>query len=103
MQINAEILATSGAVSKIFKKSDPIFHEGVDARFYFQILNGIIRMFSTNFDGKEFTKSEFKAGYSFGEPHLFIDENHVSIATAFEENSILRLSSEKILWSSQFF
>jgi hypothetical protein len=61
MQIDPDILITWGAIAKKIKKGEFIFHEGDYARFYFQILEGTIKMFNTNLDGKEFTQSEFKA------------------------------------------
>lgn len=97
MQINADILVSKGAVAKIFKKGDFIFHEGDYPRFYYQIIEGTVKMFNTNFDGKEFTQSEFKTGCSFGEPPIFIDENYPSSAVACHDSIILKLSKEKFL------
>jgi CRP-like cAMP-binding protein len=97
MQIDPDILITWGAIAKKIKKGEFIFHEGDYARFYFQILEGTVKMFNTNLDGKEFTQSEFKAGRSFGEPPLFIDENYPSTAVACQDSIILKLSKEKFL------
>lgn len=97
MQINADILLNSGAVAKKFKKGEIIFHEGDFSRFYFQILNGTVKMFNTNSDGKEFTQSEFVSGHSFGEPPLFINENYPSTAVACQDSIILKLSKEIFL------
>jgi CRP/FNR family transcriptional regulator len=54
-------------------------------------------MFNENIDGKEFTQSEFKAGHSFGEPPLFIDEIYPTSAVACEDTIILKLAKEKFL------
>lgn len=97
MQIDTDILITWGAVAKKFKKGEYIFHEGDHARFYYQILNGTIKMFNANIDGKEFTQSEFKTGQSFGEPPLFIDETYPSSAIACHDSVLLKLSKEKFL------
>lgn len=97
MQIDTDILITWGAVAKKFKKGDFIFHEGDYPRFYYQIMDGTVKMFNTNLDGKEFTQSEFKTGHSFGEPPLFIDENYPSTAVACQDSIILKLSKEKFL------
>jgi len=97
MQIDADILITWGAVAKKFKKGDFIFHEGDHPRFYYQILEGTVKMFNTNLDGKEFTQSEFKTGRSFGEPPMFIDEAYPSTAVACQDSIILKLSKEKFL------
>lgn len=97
MQIDADILITWGAVAKKFKKGEFIFHEGEHPRFYYQILQGTIKMFNANIDGKEFTQSEFKTGHSFGEPPLFIDEIYPTSAVACEDSIILKLAKEKFL------
>lgn len=97
MQIDADILITWGAVAKKFKKGDFIFHEDDYPRFYYQIIEGTVKMFNTNLEGKEFTHSEFKTGCSFGEPPLFIDENYPSTAVASRDSIILKLSKEKFL------
>lgn len=97
MQIDTDILITWGAVAKKFKKGDFIFHEGDYPRFYYQIMDGTVKMFNTNLDGKEFTQSEFKIGHSFGEPPLFINENYPSTAVACQDSIILKLCKEKFL------
>lgn len=97
MQIDADILITWGAIAKKFQKGDFIFHEGDQPRFYYQILEGTVKMFNTNLDGKEFTQSEFKTGQSFGEPPLFINENYPSSAVACQDSIILKISKEKFL------
>ncbi|MBK7665960.1 MAG: Crp/Fnr family transcriptional regulator [Sphingobacteriaceae bacterium] len=97
MQINADLLITWGAVARKFKKGEFIFHEGDHPRFYYQILEGTVKMFNTNLEGKEFTQMEFKSGHSFGEPPLFIDESYPSTAVVCTDSIILKLSKEKFL------
>jgi CRP-like cAMP-binding protein len=97
MFIDSDILVTWGAVAKKFKKGDSVFYEGDHARFYYQILEGTIKMFNTNIDGREFTQAEFKTGSSFGEPPLFINEVYPSSAIACEDSIILKLTKEKFL------
>lgn len=94
MQIDTEILITWGGVAKKYKKGEYIFHEGEHARFYFQILNGSVKMFNTYNDGKEFTQAEFQIGSSFGEPPLFIEEPYPSSAITLQDSIILKLSKE---------
>jgi CRP-like cAMP-binding protein len=67
------------------------------AAFYFQIVEGSIRMFNSNDDGKEFTQGYFSSGQSFGEPPLIIDEKYPSTAQAFCDLKIIKLSKEKFL------
>lgn len=95
MFIQSEILLSNGGVIKKFKKGEFIFHEGENCHCYHQILMGKIRMFNTNFDGKEFTQSDFTDGESFGEPPIFIDEVFPSTAVALENTSIIKISKDR--------
>ncbi|MBK8366891.1 MAG: Crp/Fnr family transcriptional regulator [Bacteroidetes bacterium] len=97
MQIDTDLLIKWGAIAKKFKKGDYIFHENDVPKFYYQILEGTVKVFITNIDGREFTQSEFKAGCSFGEPLLFINENYPSSAVACQDSIVLKLSKEKFL------
>jgi CRP/FNR family transcriptional regulator len=97
MEIDRELLLSWGAVTKKFMKNEIIFHEGDYPRFYYQILDGTVKMYNTNVDGKEFTQSEFKAGRSFGEPPLFIEEAYPSTAVACQDTVIIKLQKEKFL------
>lgn len=97
MFIDTDILITWGGIAKKYKKGEYIFHEDEHARFFHQIISGTVKLFNTNFDGKEFTQAEFKQGESFGEPPLFIDEPYPSTAMATENSVILKISKEKFL------
>lgn len=94
MFINTDILIAWGGIAKKYKKGEYIFHEGEVARSYYQIIDGSIKMFNTNNDGKEYTQAEFQKGCSFGEPPLFIDENYPSSAIATHDSVIIKLSKE---------
>ena len=97
MQIDLYLLFTWGAIAKEYKKNEIIFHEEESANFYYQIIDGCVRMFNSNDDGKEFTQGYFAMGQSFGEPPLFIDEKYPSTATAFQDSKIIKLSKDKFL------
>lgn len=94
MFINTDILITWGGISKKYKKGEYIFHEGEQARYYYQIIEGTVKMFNTNFDGKEFTQAVFQKGSSFGEPLIFIDETYPSSAITTQDSIIIKLSKE---------
>ncbi|MDI1356142.1 MAG: Crp/Fnr family transcriptional regulator [bacterium] len=96
MFIDSDILITWGGIAKKYKKGEFIFHEGEHARFFHQIISGTIKMFNTNYDGKEFTQAEFGTGESFGEPPLFIDETYPSTAVATHDSVIIKVSKEKL-------
>jgi len=97
MQIDLDLLFTWGAIAKEYKKNEIIFHEDESANFYYQIIEGSVRMFNSNEEGKEFTQGYFKCGQSFGEPPLFIDELYPSTAVAFKDSKLIKISKEKFL------
>lgn len=97
MQIDLDLLYTWGAVAKEYKKGEIIFEEEGIANFYYQIIDGCVKMFNTNDKGKEFTQGYFFNGQSFGEPPLFIDERYPSTAMAFHDTKIIKLSKDKLI------
>ena len=96
MLIDPNILITWGGVSKIYKKNEFIFTEGSNARFYYQILEGSVKMYNINEDGKEYTQGLFHSGESFGEPPLFICEKYPASAISTKTSIILKLSKESL-------
>jgi CRP-like cAMP-binding protein len=97
MQIDLDLLFTWGAVAKKCHKSEVIFNENEIANFYYQIIDGGVRMFNSNEEGKEFTQGIFCNGDSFGEPPLFIDDVYPSTAIIIQDSTIVKLSKEKFL------
>lgn len=97
MQIDLDLLFTWGAIAKEYQKGETLFEEEGMANFYYQVIDGSIKMFNTNEKGKEFTQGYFFSGQSFGEPPLFIDERYPSTAIAFTNSSIIKLSKDKFL------
>lgn len=97
MQIDIDLLFSWGAVAKKYKKNEIIFDEDEVAHFYYQIIEGSVRMFNSNDEGKEFTQGLFCKGNSFGEPPLFIDELYPSKAIAIQDSTIIKLSKDKFL------
>ena len=97
MQIDIDLLFSWGAVAKKYKKNELIFEENETAHFYYQIIDGSVRMFNSNNEGKEFTQGLFCTGDGFGEPPLFIDETYPSNAIAIQDSTIIKLSKDKFL------
>jgi CRP-like cAMP-binding protein len=97
MQIDIDLLFSWGAVAKKYKKNEIIFNEDEVAHFYYQIMEGSVRMFNSNDEGKEFTQGLFCKGNSFGEPPLFIDELYPSKAITLQDSTIIKLSKDKFL------
>src|SRR5690606_4554329 len=72
-QIDRDLLYAWGAVSSQYEKGQIIFTEDEQARNFYQIENGAVRMFNLSKEGREYTQGMFYTGQSFGEPPLFID------------------------------
>ncbi len=97
MQIDTDILITWGAIIKRYKKGEMIFLEGNDPLYYYQIIDGEVRMFNTNSDGKEYTQGIFHQGESFAEPVLFIGELYPASAITMKESTIIKIPKEQFL------
>jgi len=97
MQIDLDLLYSWGAVAKKYKKNEIIFDEDEVAYFYYQILDGGVRMYNSNDEGKEFTQGIFCKGDGFGEPPLFINETYPSKAITVMDSTIIKLSKDKFL------
>lgn len=97
MQIDHNILIAYGGVSKKVSKGSFIFMEGDTPRFFFQLVEGEIKVFSTNIEGKEFIQGIFTEGNSFGEPPLFEAKCYPSTAQASTDSVIVKISKEKLL------
>ena len=94
--ISEEVLEHFGAIKIHLKKDDLIFTEGARADFFYQVLNGEVKMFNRTEQGKEFTQGIFKKGNSFGEPPLFGDFPYPAGAKANKPSTLLRLSKNQL-------
>lgn len=95
--IDIDILLAWGATFHNLKKGHVLFHEGDFANFYYQVVEGKIKMCNTNEEGKEFIQGIFEAGASFGEPPLFDAGVYPASALADEDSTIIRLRKENFL------
>jgi len=94
-QIDLELLLSYGAFCKEYDKGEILFYEGDEALYYYQIVEGSVKMYNANDDGKEYTQGYFSEGQSFGEPPLFIDESYPASAMAFQDAKVLRLHKDR--------
>lgn len=94
-QIDLELLLSYGAFCKEYDKGEILFYEGDEALYYYQIVEGSVKMYNANDDGKEYTQGYFSEGQSFGEPPLFIDESYPASAMAFQDAKVLRLQKDR--------
>lgn len=89
--IDPSILELSGAVYKNYPKGITIFTEGHFPLYYYQIIEGEVKMNNYNAEGKEFIQSIFRTGQSFGEPPLFVDEPYPANAETLSDVVLLQL------------
>ena len=97
MLINLDLIIAYGGIQKKYHKGDVIFTEGDQCRYYFQIVEGSIKMFNINSEGREFTQGIFASGESFGEPPLFINLPYPASSEATSNTTVIRLPKENFL------
>ena len=97
MQIDTNILIAWGGIAKKYAKNEVIFHEDTEALFYYQVVEGQVKMININNDGKEYIQGIFHEGCSFGEPPLFVNEVYPTTAIAQKDSIVLKLSKSTFL------
>ena len=95
--ISQRLLLNRGGVIREYKKNQNIFFEGNMPKFYYQILEGGIKMVSINESGREFIQGIFTNGESFGEPALLINKPYPATAVVTEDARIIILQREEFL------
>ncbi|MBX7241445.1 MAG: Crp/Fnr family transcriptional regulator [Bacteroidia bacterium] len=101
--IQKEILLSYGAVYKKYKQGEFIFMEGDNPEFYFEVVEGVVKMVNIHDSGKEFIQGSFSAGCSFGEPVLFVNRPYPASAVAQTDCVVLRIFKELLLRIMQDF
>jgi len=86
--IDQDLIEKYGGALHVFKKQEIIFSVNREARKYFQIEKGQVKMNNYTEDGKEFIQSIFSDEMSFGEPPLFGDFKYPANAIALEDSEI---------------
>jgi CRP/FNR family transcriptional regulator len=97
MQIAVDLLFSRGAVATKYKKNEMVFREGEAAHFYYQIIDGGVRIYNSNIKGREFTQGHFYTGDGFDESPLLIDEAYPCNAVTIKDSAILKLSKKDFL------
>jgi CRP-like cAMP-binding protein len=95
--ITENLLFSSGAEIKTYEANETIFREGELPLYYFQIIEGKVKLNNYNEDGKEFIQHLFSNGQSFGESLLFIDRPYPMNAVAMEDCKIIKLPKSHFL------
>lgn len=97
MQIDYNVLIAYGGVAQKIAKGDFIFKESSFPRYFFQILQGEVRVFSSNREGRILLQGIFKNGQSFGEAPLLNDKQYPNTAQATQATVIVKISKEKFI------
>ncbi|HSC54886.1 MAG TPA: Crp/Fnr family transcriptional regulator [Phnomibacter sp.] len=103
MNIEYNLLVNYGAVARKFKRGDYIFHEDDMPHYYYQVLSGEVRMYTSNAEGKELTLGYFQKGNSFGEAPLLLAKSYPGTAQAKVDTVIVKLRKENFLCVLQDF
>ncbi|SMP32779.1 Crp/Fnr family transcriptional regulator [Chryseobacterium profundimaris] len=91
MLIEEQLLLSYGAEIEDMNPSYVIFEEGSTPKYYYQIVNGRIKLNHYDEDGKELILAILNKGLSVCELLLFIDEKYPVNAITFEETTVLKL------------
>lgn len=97
MNINPETLYSFGGETKNYKKGEIIFREEDNALYYFQIVEGKVKLNNYNEDGKEFIQNIFVKNQSFGDSLLFLEKFYPMNAISLAQTEIIRVPKNNFL------
>lgn len=95
--IDPKALKSAGATITSLSKGEWIFRQGDEARFYYQVISGKVKMSNFSNQGQEFIQGLFSEGQSFGEPPLLADLVYPASALAAEDCKLYKLGKQKFL------
>lgn len=100
MLIPEKLLIAYGAEAEVFEPSEIIFNERDTPKYYYQVVEGRIKLNTYNEEGRELIFAILEKGLSVCELLLFIDRTYPVNAITFEKCKVLKLpkkSFEKLL------
>jgi len=98
MLVDVDLLTFYGGITETFSHSEVIFEEGDAPRFYYQIINGSVKLNHVDDDAKELIQSILYKGQSVCELLLFIDEKYPVNAVAIsQECTIIKVPKSRFL------
>lgn len=95
--IEETIIKSLGAKVEDYNIGDVIFSEGGAPLYYYQIIEGDVKLNNYNEDGKEMIQSILTTGQSIGEFLLFADKTYPVNAIAITPCRVLKLTKSKFL------
>jgi len=97
MNIDESLLYSFGAETKIFKKGEMVFREGDQVQYYFQIIEGKVKLNTYNDEGKEFIHNILGKNQSFGDSLLFLDQQYPMNAVCLSPTELIRLPKNNFI------
>ena len=89
--IRVDLILSCGGTLRDVYKNELIFKAGHFPSYYYQVVEGKVKMNNYSDDGKEFIQEIFTAGRSFGEPPLFINEPYPANAIAISKGVVVQI------------
>ena len=89
--IKVDLILSCGGTLRNVVKNELIFKAGHFPSYYYQVIEGKVKMNNYSEDGKEFIQEIFTAGRSFGEPPLFINEPYPANAIAISAGVVVQI------------
>jgi CRP-like cAMP-binding protein len=96
MLIDYNILIAYGGTAKKIDKGEIIYEEGAHPRYFYQIVEGEVKIFSTNTEGKILIQGIYTKGQSFGAPPLLLEKPYANSAQATTNCVIVRINKDKL-------
>ena len=89
--IRVDLILSCGGTLRDVYQNELIFKAGHFPSYYYQVVEGKVKMNNYSDDGKEFIQEIFTAGRSFGEPPLFINEPYPANAIAISKGVVVQI------------
>ena len=94
--IEPQLLEQYGAVHRQYARGEMIVQQGAEAVFYYQVLEGAVKMNNYTEDGQEIIQGIFKAGESFGDPAIFGDFPFPANAESIADSVLICLEIQRL-------
>lgn len=85
------------AVIETFEKNEPIFGQGDETRYFYQITSGTVQLYRADRDGVEKTINLFRRPASFGEASIFLGNAYPVSAQCLENTRLIRVEADCLL------
>lgn len=96
MQIDYNILIAYGGGAKKYEKGEYIFIAGSLPHFFYQVIEGQVKVFYSSKEGRELTQGVFSRGQSFGEPPLILNKPYPSFAQAISHCVLIKIGRDNL-------